>query len=96
MGEGTLAGLIGSWKLVSVQFRMSDNGEIIDDPIEGVCTFDTNGRWTVVAVPSNLSAPTNDAERSTIFNRTIAFSGRGIRRSKEWNSHALSTWKEIG
>ena len=75
MGEGTLAGLVGSWRLVSVQFRMSDNGEIIEDPIEGVCTFDTNGRWTVVAVPSDLSAPTNDAERSTIFSRTIAFSG---------------------
>jgi hypothetical protein len=56
MVEAELSGLIGSWKLVSVQFRMSDNGEIIDEPIGGSCTFDCNGRWTVVAIPSDVCA----------------------------------------
>ena len=69
-------GLLGSWKLTSVQFRMSDNGEILDEHLQGFCTFAANGRWTAVAVPSDLDAPGSDAERSAIFSRTIAFSGR--------------------
>jgi hypothetical protein len=76
MEEVGLSGLVGSWKLVSVQFKMSDNGEVISEPIGGSGTFDASGRWTVVAVPSDLPEPTTDAERATIFNRTIAFSGR--------------------
>ena len=36
MEEASLSELIGSWRLISVQFRMSDNGEVIDEPIEGV------------------------------------------------------------
>jgi hypothetical protein len=76
MGEAGLSGLIGSWRLIALQFTMSDNGEVIDEPMEGVSTFDANGRWTFVGVPSDLAGPTNDAERAAIFNRSIAFSGR--------------------
>ena len=92
MGAASLAGLIGSWKLVSVQFRMSDNGEVIDDPLQGVCTFDANGRWTVVAVPSNLDAPANDTERAAIFNRTIAFSGRCGFKGNQMNAKVDTAW----
>jgi len=70
-----LAKLIGSWTLQSLKFTMSDTGEVIEAPMEGVCTFDANGRWTVVTVPADMSGPTNDAERAALFNRTIAFSG---------------------
>ncbi|MGE0225746.1 MAG: lipocalin-like domain-containing protein [Acetobacteraceae bacterium] len=76
MSKDQLSELIGSWKLVSIVFTMSDNGETICQPLSGFCTFDADGRWTVVAVPSDLPAPTTDAERVTLFNRTIAFSGR--------------------
>jgi hypothetical protein len=54
MGETGLSGLIGSWRLIALQFTMSDNGEVIDEPMEGVSTFDANGRWTFVGVPSDL------------------------------------------
>src|ERR1700730_8122811 len=92
MGEINLTELIGSWKLTSVQFRMSDNGEIIDDPIQGFCTFDANGRWTVVAVPLDLGAPVNDAERAAIFNRTSAFSGRCEFNGNQMNVKADIAW----
>jgi len=92
MGEAGLSGLIGSWRLISVQFRMSDNGEVIDEPIEGVATFDANGRWTVVAVPSDLAGPTSDAERAAIFNRTIAFSGRCELHGNQMNVKADVAW----
>src|ERR1700750_802048 len=76
MDDMTRDSLLGSWKLTSARYRMSDNGEVIDEHIQGFCTFDANGRWTAVAVPSDLDAPESDAERSAIFSRTIAFSGR--------------------
>jgi hypothetical protein len=62
-------GLIGSWKILSVRYIMSDNGEIIDEPLEGVCSFDANGRWTVFAIPRATAAPTNDTERAAIYGR---------------------------
>jgi hypothetical protein len=40
MEEAGFSRLIGSWRLISVRFRMSDNGEVIDEPMEGVST-----RW---------------------------------------------------
>src|SRR4051794_41482551 len=47
--------LLGSWKLISIQFKASDNGEVIDlygpDPI-GFCLFDPGGRMMVVITPS--------------------------------------------
>jgi len=49
--EAGLFGLIGSWRLIALQFTMSDNGEVIDEPIEGISTFDANGRWTMIALP---------------------------------------------
>lgn len=76
MGAAGFSGLVGSWRLISLRFRMSDNGEVIDEPMEGLSTFDANGRWTFVGIPSDLVGPTSDAERAAIFNRTVAFSGR--------------------
>ena len=75
MEQTILAGLIGSWKLVSVHYTMSDNGEVIDEPVEGVCNFDVRGRWTVVVVPRGVGPPVNEAQRAAIFDRTVAFSG---------------------
>jgi hypothetical protein len=75
MEEAGFSRSISSWRLISVQFRMSDNGEVIDEPMEGVSTFDANGRWTFVGVPSDLAGPTSDAERAAIFSRTIPFLG---------------------
>jgi len=76
MTGSILNALIGSWKLTSVDFKMSDNGEIISENLTGFCTFDANGRWTAVTVPSGRKAPTTDQERVELFNRLIAFSGR--------------------
>jgi hypothetical protein len=92
MGEVNLGGLIGSWKLVSMQFRMSDNGEILDEPMQGICTFDANGRWTVLAVPPNLIAPTNDGERAAIFNRMIAYSARCTFTANQLNAKIDAAW----
>ena len=46
MTGSLLNALIGSWKLASVDFKMSDNGEIIPECLTGFCMFDANGRWT--------------------------------------------------
>ena len=47
--------LLGAWKLISIQLRMSDTGEIVDlygpEPI-GACLFDPSGRIMVVITPS--------------------------------------------
>jgi hypothetical protein len=49
------AALIGSWKLTSIQLKMSDTGEIIDlygpAPL-GFCLFDVSSRMIVVITPS--------------------------------------------
>jgi hypothetical protein len=92
MGKAGLSGLIGSWRLISLQFTMSDNGEVIDEPIEGVGTFDANGRWTFVGVPSDLAEPTSDAECAAIFNRTVAFSGRCELNGNEMNVKLDVAW----
>ena len=77
---------------ISVQFRISDNGEVIDEPMEGVSTFDANGRWTFVGVPSDLAGPTSDAERAAIFSRTIAFSGRSELNGNQLNAKIDVAW----
>ena len=92
MGAARFSELIGSWRLMSVQFRMSDTGEVIDEPMEGVGTFDANGRWTVVAVPADLAGPTSDAERVALFNRTVAFSGRCELNGNQMNVTADVAW----
>jgi hypothetical protein len=47
--------LLGAWKLISIQLKMSDTGEIVDlygpEPV-GACLFDPSGRLMVVITPS--------------------------------------------
>jgi Lipocalin-like domain len=92
MGKASFAGLIGSWRQISLQFRMSDNSEVIDEPRQAVCTFDANGRWTVVGVPSDVAGPTNDTERAAIFNRIVAFSGRCELNGNQMNVKVDVAW----
>jgi hypothetical protein len=76
MANSLLSELVGSWKLVSGQFKMSDNGEIIIEHPHGFCTFDSNGRWTAVSVRSGQKKPETDQECADLFNHMVAFSGR--------------------
>lgn len=71
---------------------MSDNNEVIDKPRQGVCTFDANGRWTVVGVPSDAAGPTNDIERATLFSRIVAFSGRCELNGNQMNVKVDVAW----
>ena len=76
MNAAIPAGLIGSWKLISVHYTLSDTGETIDEPLAGTCSFDANGRWTLIVIPRDADPPTNETERAALFGRIIAFSGR--------------------
>jgi hypothetical protein len=91
MEEAGFSRLIGSCRLISLQFTMSDNGEVIDEPMEGVSTFDANGRWTFVGIPSDLAGPTSDAERAAILSR-IAFSGRCELNGEPTNAKIDVAW----
>jgi Lipocalin-like domain len=79
--EGEVSGgdstqLVGSWRLVSVQFKMSDDGEVIEEHHNGVCTFDADGRWTAISTPFGVAVPETDGDRAAVFSRIVAFSGR--------------------
>jgi hypothetical protein len=79
MTELACGKLVGSWRLVTAKGKLSDSGKLVDllgpDPL-GFCTFDANGRWTVVTTASGLATPTSDLERAGLFTRMVAFTGR--------------------
>jgi hypothetical protein len=90
--EPSYSDLIGSWRLVSLQFRMSDNGEVVDEPMDGFCTFDAGGRWTFVGIPADLAGPTNDQERAAVFSRTVAFSGKCTLKGNQLDTKLDVAW----
>jgi hypothetical protein len=62
--------LLGAWKLISIQLKMSDTGEIVDlygpEPI-GACLFDPSGRLMVVITPSGPRESPRVATRSALI-----------------------------
>ena len=76
MADALLEALTGSWKQTGLEFKMSDNGEIIRKDFRGFCNFDANGRWTVVTMPMDSTKPETDQERIELYNWLVAFSSR--------------------
>ncbi len=73
-----LAGLVGSWRLVSVEATFTDTGERVatfGDTPGGRVVVTSAGRIMFLITKSDRSPPGDDAARAALFNQTIAYSG---------------------
>ena len=70
--------LLGFWRLVSIQARMEDTGELLDlygpDP-RGTIVFGA-GHMAAVVAASGRAPPTNEAETAAVFRGMMAYAGR--------------------
>jgi hypothetical protein len=73
-----LVPLVGSWVLLSMGITLSDNGEHIElygpNP-SGRMVISPGGRLMGIMTKSNRQPPTHDAERATLFNEMLAYTG---------------------
>ena len=72
-------GLLGSWKLESLQLRMEDTGEVVEpfgpDP-RGSIIFTLDGRMMTVITASRRTLPTTETETAAAFRGMMAYTGR--------------------
>jgi hypothetical protein len=70
--------LVGSWRLLSASATFTDNGEGVEtfgpNP-SGRMVFTPGGRIMFLIMRSDRRPPTNDAERATLFNSMISYTG---------------------
>lgn len=70
--------LLGFWRLVSIQVRMEDTGELLDlygpDP-RGTIVFGA-GRMAAVVAASGRAPPADDAGTAAAFRGMMAYAGR--------------------
>jgi hypothetical protein len=73
-----LAPLVGSWRLVSNALTFTDNGERLEpygsNPT-GRLLIERGGRMMGMLMKSNRQPPKADAERVTLFNEMLAYTG---------------------
>jgi hypothetical protein len=78
--------LVGSWRLVSVEATFRDTGERVATfgaVPNGRMVLTSAGRITFLITRSDRPPAANDAERATLFNESIAYSGVVRLRSPE-------------
>src|SRR5438132_2667133 len=70
--------LVGTWKLVSVNFELTDTGESTDmygpDPL-GFLVLTAEGRFMVIETARDRQPPQNDADNAALFKSMLAYSG---------------------
>src|SRR5689334_6964655 len=72
------AALLGAWRLVSLQIRMEDTGELIDlygDKPSGTAIFSPEGRVAFVIGASDRQPPQGDSDIPALFQRMMAYAG---------------------
>jgi len=73
-----VAPLVGSWRLSSCAFTFTDNGERVEpygaNPT-GRLVVERGGRMMGMLMKPNRQPPTTDAERATLFNEMLAYTG---------------------
>jgi Lipocalin-like domain len=73
-----LAPLVGSWRLSLTEAVFIDNGERFEpwgsDPA-GRMVLDSTGRIMFLFTKSNRIPPITDAERATLFNELLSYTG---------------------
>ena len=73
-----LVQLVGSWCLRSIVLTFTDTNESVEplgpDP-DGRMVLMPNGRVMFLFTKLNRAPPTNEAERATLFNETVAYAG---------------------
>ena len=73
--------LIGVWRVVSVQIRDEDTGEMSDlhgpDP-RGFAVFSPEGRLAIIFTASGRTLPANEGEAAALFRDMSAYTGRFI------------------
>jgi hypothetical protein len=77
--QSALAALAGSWRLLSVEARFTDTGERVATfgaGPSGRLILTRSGRIMFLITSSNRPRPVSDAERASLFNQTIAYSGK--------------------
>lgn len=77
-GDPDFAPLLGSWSLLSMGFTFTDTQERIEprgpDP-SGCLILAPSGRIMVLFTRSHRQPPANDAERASLFNDVMAYTG---------------------
>jgi hypothetical protein len=70
--------LVGTWKLVSVKFELTDTGESIDmygpEPL-GYFILTAEGRLIVIETVRDRQPPQNDDDNAALFKSMLAYSG---------------------
>ena len=70
--------LVGTWKLVSVKFELTDTGESIDmygpEPL-GYLILTAEGRLIVIETVRDRQPPQNDVDNAALFKSMLAYSG---------------------
>jgi Lipocalin-like domain len=71
--------LVGTWKLVSMQFEFEDNKERVDmygrAPL-GYMILTEDGRVIVLVTASGRTTPKDDAESASLLNSMMSYSGK--------------------
>jgi hypothetical protein len=72
------AGLLGTWRLCSLQLRMEDTGEVVEpfgpDP-RGSIIFTRDGRMMTVITASRRAPPTTETDMAAAFRGMMAYTG---------------------
>ena len=72
-------GLLGTWRLESLQLRMEDTGEVVKpfgpDP-RGSIIFTLDGRMMTVITASRRAPPETETEMAAAFRGMMAYTGR--------------------
>jgi hypothetical protein len=93
------ADLIGTWRLVALERRLSPSGEAIPDhPRQGYLTFSPGRRMMTILVWADRQAPAGevptDAERIHLHKSVIAFAGRYSIQPDRLVFHIDTSWNE--
>jgi Lipocalin-like domain len=78
MSMNTRNSLVGTWKLVSVKFELTDTDESIDmygpEPL-GFLILTAEGRFMVIETVRDRQPPQDDADNAALFKSMLAYSG---------------------
>ena len=75
----TLNSLVGTWKLTSVKFELTDTGESIEmhrpEPLGFLTLTAKERRFMVIETVRDRQPPQNDADNAALFKSMLAYSG---------------------
>ena len=88
--------LVGTWRLLSIQFEMGDTGETVDawgaNPT-GWLILTAEGRLMTVATPADRPSPESDADAARVLKNMTCYTGRtrmeGVNR---WVTDVEAAW----